>query len=118
MLSPPAEVLCFGAEPQKKGGGSGGGSPTIEGENAYIVSFVAEGQVRLVVSVELSRSLKVSNRGANAPKSIQHRSASICTGLWAPPRAFWALVRPVWGTDLGPKSMIFDRILKNFPGPF
>ncbi len=52
---------------------------------------------REVHSAELSRSLKVSDRGRNTSKPVRNRLESVCAGLWAPPRAFLALLRPVWG---------------------
>ncbi len=51
-----------------------------------------------LISVELSHSLKVSNRRRHAPKSCQNRSESLCAGLWAPCRVFWAW----FGLVLGP----------------
>ena len=36
-----------------------------------------------------ARSLKVSDRRRNTPKSGQNRSESLCAGLWAPCRVFW-----------------------------
>ena len=41
-------------------------------------------------SAELSRSLKVSDRRRNTPKSAQNRSESLRAGLWVPWRIFWA----------------------------
>ncbi len=52
-------------------------------------------------SAELFRSLKVSDRRRNAPKSAQYRSESLCAGLWAPCRIFWAW----FGQALGPNPV-------------
>ncbi len=49
-------------------------------------------------SAELSRSLKVSDRRRNTPKSGQNRSESLFAGVWAACRIFWAW----FGAVLGP----------------
>ena len=41
-------------------------------------------------SADLCRILKIPDRRRNMPKSGQNRSQSLCAGLWAPCRAFWA----------------------------
>ncbi len=42
----------------------------------------------------LSRSLKVLDRGRNTQKPVRNRSESCCAGLWAPCRVFWAWFGP------------------------
>jgi hypothetical protein len=41
-------------------------------------------------SVELSHSLKVSDRRRTTPKSVHNRSEALCAGLWVPSRVFGA----------------------------
>ncbi len=65
-------------------------------------------------SAELFRSLKVLDRGRNTRNRSEIVWNRFGAGLWAPPRAFLAWLRPAWGGDLGPKSTIFGRIFKVF----
>ncbi len=53
---------------------------------------------RRITSVELYHSLKVWDRRRNTPQSAQNRSESLCAGLWAQCRVFWAW----FGFALGP----------------
>jgi hypothetical protein len=48
-------------------------------------------------SAELSHSFKVLERRRNTPKAGQNRSESLCAGLWAPCRVFWAWFGPALG---------------------
>ncbi len=50
-------------------------------------------------SAELSHTLKVSDLRRNTPKSVQNRSESLCRGLWAPCRSFWAWFGPALGPN-------------------
>ena len=63
-----------------------------------------------IPSAELSRSLKDSDRGRNAPKPIRNRSESVSAGLWEPPREFLAWSCP----DRGPMRVPNRR----FPAGF
>jgi hypothetical protein len=53
----------------------------------------------LLVSVELSHILYVSDPRRNTHKSAQNRSKSLCGGLWVPCRIFSAGFGPVVGPD-------------------
>ncbi len=53
----------------------------------------------VVLSAELSHSLKVLDRRRNTPKSVQSRSESLCSGLWVPCRIFWACFGPALGPN-------------------
>ncbi len=72
---------------------------------------------RMQLSAELSRTLKVLDRGRNTQKPDRNRSESGCVGLWAPPRAFWASFRPVWGR-FGLQIGDFQPDSQKFSGPF
>ncbi len=50
-------------------------------------------------TVELSHSLTVSDRRRNTPKSAQNRSESLCAGVRAPCRIFWAWRGPALGPN-------------------
>ncbi len=54
------------------------------------LSYLSEQKCGIVVETPRNRPLS--------------RSESVCAGLRAPPRAFLAWLRPVWGAELGPKS--------------
>ncbi len=81
--------------------------------------FIGSGRsLFLSASAELSHSLKVSDRRRTTPKSGQNRSESLCAGLWAPCRVFWAW----FGFALGPVSVRNIRFpagsLQTLWGPF
>ena len=65
-----------------------------------------------------SLAVQVSDRGRNTQKTVRNRLESVCAGLWAPSRVFWAWPRPVWGPIWVPTSTIPGRILKSVRGSF
>jgi hypothetical protein len=70
-----------------------------------------------VDSAELSRTLKVLDRGGDAPKPAYNQSDPVCAGLRTPLRTFLAWLRQVWGRA-GPQIDELRLDSEKFPGPF
>ena len=63
------------------------------------VSFVVRSFIRTVVAGICPTDLENSDRRRNTPKSGHNRSESLCAGLWAPCRVFWAWFGPALGPN-------------------
>jgi hypothetical protein len=94
------------AQPSGPCGALGVGFGAREGCSERAVTRDAEFEQRcsisarmcaIVVSAELSHTLKVLDRGRNAQKPYHNWSESVRAGLWAPPWVLLAWLRPVWG---------------------
>ena len=80
-------------------GPRGGMAPDRPGPAKHGGKLTILGGQSVHCSAELSRSLKVLDRGRNAPKPAQKRSESLCAGLWAPCRVFWDWFGPALGPN-------------------
>ena len=54
------------------------------------------------------------DRDGNTPKPVRNRSESVCAGLWAPCRIFWAWFGPALGPNPARKRRFPARSLKVF----
>ncbi len=72
-----------------------------DGFNDLISHLEGAGLHTGLVEPSLSHSLKASDRHRKIPKSGRNRLESLCAGLWAPCRVFWAW----FGFALGPNPI-------------